>query len=50
MCYDDPDNIDYSVEENDDYEDEGMSHVIEMMFASGSRCQLPIDGENTEGF
>ena len=27
-----------------------MTHVITMTLSSGSRCQLPFDGTNTDGF
>ena len=51
LCYDDPNDIEYTVEKNNRYNDDPypMTHVITMVLSSGSRCQLPFDGTNTDG-
>ena len=47
LCYADPRDINYSMEPSSEYVDQGMSQVISIQMASGSQCQLPLDGYNT---
>jgi hypothetical protein len=51
LCYKDPRNVEFEIEESSKYKrSDDLDAIMKIQMSSGSTCQLPFDGRNSEGY